>query len=165
MTATTPSGTRTRVILRPLGRVKPSVTSPTGSGKPATWRRPDRHPRDSLLGEAEAVEQSAGNPLGFGLGKVGPIGLDQFGAASSRPPSGRQQGPVLVGGGGTGEFERRRLGPGADLIDRRCSTRCAQTWRGHRGSLRRTNILPHVVDESAVRPGERPDLCKPVDQI
>jgi hypothetical protein len=40
MIATTPSGTRTLWMRRPLGRTQPSVTSPTGSGRPATSRRP-----------------------------------------------------------------------------------------------------------------------------
>src|SRR3954469_18638691 len=40
MIPTTPSGTRTCLSCRPLGRVEPRRTSPTGSGSPATWRRP-----------------------------------------------------------------------------------------------------------------------------
>ena len=40
MIATTPSGTRTFEICKPFGRVNPSVISPTGSGRDATWRSP-----------------------------------------------------------------------------------------------------------------------------
>ncbi len=40
MIATTPSGTRTRVIRRPFGGVHPSSTSPTGSTRSATVRSP-----------------------------------------------------------------------------------------------------------------------------
>src|SRR5947209_1171608 len=40
MIATTPSGTRTFSMAKPFGRVQPAVTSPTGSGRAATWRRP-----------------------------------------------------------------------------------------------------------------------------
>src|ERR1035437_3552898 len=40
MIPTTPSGTRTRWMRRPLGRTHPSTISPTGSVRPATWRRP-----------------------------------------------------------------------------------------------------------------------------
>ena len=36
----TPMGTRTFFIRRPLGRVHSRMTSPTGSGSSATWRRP-----------------------------------------------------------------------------------------------------------------------------
>ncbi len=36
----TPSGTRTREIRRPLGRVQSAMTSPTGSGRSATSSRP-----------------------------------------------------------------------------------------------------------------------------
>src|SRR5271170_3765676 len=45
MTPTTPSGTRTRETRNPLGRTQPSVTSPTGSGRAATLRRPAAMPR------------------------------------------------------------------------------------------------------------------------
>src|SRR5215207_6837661 len=44
MIATTPSGTRTLWMRRPLGRVQPSVISPTGSASAATWRRPPAMP-------------------------------------------------------------------------------------------------------------------------
>ena len=40
MIPTTPSGTRTWRIRRPLGRTQPAATSPTGSGSGATVRRP-----------------------------------------------------------------------------------------------------------------------------
>src|SRR3954469_2852981 len=40
MMPTTPSGTRICLSCSPLGRVDPRMTSPTGSGSPATWRRP-----------------------------------------------------------------------------------------------------------------------------
>ena len=39
-----------------------------------------------------------------------------------------------------------------------CSTGVPRRVARIGGSLRRRNILPHVVDEGAVRPGERPDL-------
>ena len=40
MIAMTPSGTRTREIRKPFGRTHPSMTSPTGSARDATWRNP-----------------------------------------------------------------------------------------------------------------------------
>src|SRR3954454_10502563 len=40
MMPTTPSGTRICLSCSPLGSVEPRMTSPTGSGRPATWRRP-----------------------------------------------------------------------------------------------------------------------------
>src|SRR5918998_5425701 len=47
--ATTPSGTRTCSMRRPLGRTHPSTTDPTGSGSAATVRRPAAMP-SSLAG-------------------------------------------------------------------------------------------------------------------
>src|SRR5437588_724765 len=44
MIATTPSGTRTFSMRSPFGRVQPSTTSPTGSGRAATWRSPPAIP-------------------------------------------------------------------------------------------------------------------------
>src|SRR6266542_1714771 len=42
---TTPSGTRTCRSSKPLARIEPRTTSPTGSGRPATGRSPPGRPR------------------------------------------------------------------------------------------------------------------------
>ena len=47
MIATTPSGTRTRSMRRPLGRTQPSSTSPTGSASAGDLQEPARHALDA----------------------------------------------------------------------------------------------------------------------
>ncbi len=70
MTATTPRGTRTREIRRPLGRTQPSRTSPTGSASDATWRRPRRHGRHPGLVEPQAVHETGSDAVVLGRGHI-----------------------------------------------------------------------------------------------
>ena len=58
MMPTTPNGTRTWRSSRPLGRVEPRTTSPTGSGSAATSRRPAAIARDPLRGRGAAGRRS-----------------------------------------------------------------------------------------------------------
>ena len=161
----TPSGTRTRSMVMPFGRVQDSVTSPTGSFKAATVSMPDAMP--SMLGaiEREAVEQRAGHAGGFGLGEVFGIGGKDAGFVSADGGGHAGQRLVFLRGG----RERQHAGGGARAAadlghdirpDRRfpqCSSAAPSSSNKTRKrpknardrSGRRVAFLPH-----RVRPGE-----------
>src|SRR6266498_3626496 len=56
---TTPSGTRTCRSSKPLARIEPRTTSPTGSGRPATWRSPPAIPAMRLSANASSAASFA----------------------------------------------------------------------------------------------------------
>ena len=70
----TPSGTRTRSMVMPFGRVQDSVTTPTGSLSARTASMADGDRLDPRGIEREAVEEGAGHAGGARLGDILGIG-------------------------------------------------------------------------------------------
>ena len=118
MIATTPSGTRTRWIRRPLGRTQPSMTSPTGSGSAGDLAQPGGHRlragRRSSRRRSTTVARCA---AGLGRGDVVGVGREDLGVAVDQQVGGGEQGGVLGRGGGGGQDPAGRLGPGPELGD------------------------------------------------
>ena len=110
--ASTPNGTRTWLICRPLGWTKPRTTSPTGSGSAAISRKPvghRRHPVASSVSRSMSCSASPVRPSG---------GSTSSALAASTSVRGglqrvghRQQRRVLDLPGQRRQFHRGRLGP------------------------------------------------------
>ena len=118
MIATTPSGTRTRLMRRPLGRIQPSGTSPTGSGSAATWRSPPAMAAIRASVEPEPVEQAGRHPGGFLA-----VDVDGVGRRGSRRRGDRAGRPRRAARRPWRRWRRwraarGRLGPRAELGDR-----------------------------------------------
>ena len=60
----TPSGTRTRAMSRPLGRVHCAIGGADGIGQRGDVLDAARHGLDALCIERQAIEHGAGQPLG-----------------------------------------------------------------------------------------------------
>ncbi len=65
MRPTTPSGTRTRSIAMPFGRIRRSITAPTGSSSPATASRPAAMPSTRLGSSLSRSSSAAVRPLSW----------------------------------------------------------------------------------------------------
>ena len=75
----TPRGKRTRSTRRPLGRTQPSTTSPTGSGRAATSRRPAAMPATRPASRRSRSSEVASAPAA-----VGPVHVDGVGLQDRR---------------------------------------------------------------------------------
>ncbi len=121
MIATTPRGTRTRWMRRPLGRTQPSRTSPTGSasaGHLARGRRP--WPRCGRRSGGGGRSTVALTPVGLGPGHVDGVG--RRGSPRCGRPAGRrpaQERASLSADGRRGQRPGGGLGPQAELGDGR----------------------------------------------
>ena len=97
MIATTPSGTRTRWTRRPLGRVQPSATSPTGSGSAgdlAQARRPSPASRASESRSRSTTVAARRPPRPRRRRRRWPRGSRRGGrGAGRRRPAGRRPSP------------------------------------------------------------------------
>ena len=74
----TPSGTRTREISRPFGRVQCAITWPTGSASAATSRKPLRHRRDAQSVQPEPVEEGGVATLALGGLEILAVGCEDL---------------------------------------------------------------------------------------
>ena len=70
------------------------------------------------VGEAEAVDDRGGLPVGLGGGHVVGVGREDLGVAVEEQVGGREEGGVLHLGGRRGQDPAGRLGAGAELGDR-----------------------------------------------
>ena len=116
-TATTPSGTRTLRICRPLAKREPSITSPTGSGSATISRTPRAIAAIRPRVEREAVQQR-GREAGLAAGlEVARVGLEDLGRACLERVGDREQRAVLGGRVEHGQFARGGLRGAAEIGD------------------------------------------------
>ena len=157
MIATTPSGTRTRSISSPFGRVQPSSTSPTGSGRLGDRPQAVRHAFQAGVGEPQAIERPffhAADRRGFEVGFV--RGLD-LGRPLEQQVGGGGEDRVLGRAAGSCQGSARHFRSTAELVDGGSAAHSAPGYlltdrSSPAVSSRRRRLVPVPPPEAAVRP-------------
>ena len=121
----------------PLGRTQPSVTSPTGSGRPATWRSPPAMASMRASAEAQAVERAPAPCRRPRLaGDVDGVGVeDGVGSVHEQVGGGSERGVLGLGRRG-GQQAGGRLGPAPELLHRGGRRLRGGLVRGRAGHVR-----------------------------
>ena len=79
MMPTTPSGTRTRSMVMPFGRVHVSITLPTGSARPRTMSRPSAMAAIRASSSDSRSRKASVAPAAFRVRDVFPVGVEDLG--------------------------------------------------------------------------------------